>query len=114
MFSLCRVKSLLSSDTLSLIYFENIHSHLNYCSNIYTLARKKDLLKLINIQKRAVRIVTKSKYNSHTAPLFIKTQIIPLLELIKYNAVMFMYDFQANKLPSAFNGTWTRNFKQNV
>ena len=56
----------------------------------------------------------RSKYNSHTAPLFIKTQIIPLLELIKYNTVMFMYDFQANKLPFAFNGTWTRNFEHNV
>ena len=114
LYSLSRVKNLLSSDTLRLIYFANIHSHLNYCSNMYTLARKKDLLKLVNIQKRAVRIVTKSKYNSHTAPLFIKTQIIPLLELIKYNTVMFMYDFQANKLPSAFNGTWTRNFEHNV
>ena len=26
---------------------------------------------------------------------------------------MFMYDFQANKLPSAIS-TWTRNFEQNV
>ena len=62
LYSLCRVKNLLSSDTLRLIYFANIQSHLNYCSNIYTLARKKDLLKLVNIQKRAVRIVTKWLY----------------------------------------------------
>ena len=85
-----------------LIYLAHIHSHLNYCSNIFSLLSKKDLIRVETLPKKAVRLVCKKIYNSHTALLFIQTVIIPFQDLIQVNALCFMYEYRLNKLWNKF------------
>ena len=94
---------------LQFIYFAHIHSHLNYCSNIFSLLSIKDLIRVQTLQKKAVRLVCKKSYNSHTAPFFIQTAIIPFQDLIQVNALCFMYEYRLNRLPSSFNNSWILN-----
>jgi len=108
-YCLSQVKNLLDMSCLKLIYFAHIHSHLNYCSNIFSLLSKKDLIRVQTLQKKSVRLVCNKSYNSHTAPLFLKTAIVPFQDLIQVNALCFMYEYRLNRLPSSFNNSWSLN-----
>ena len=44
---------------------------------------KTNITRLEKIQKKAVRIITKSSYNAHTTPLFINNKILPVIKIIK-------------------------------
>jgi hypothetical protein len=60
-------------------------------------------------QKKAVRIITKKPYNSHTQPLFCKAEILPLPSLIKFFQLQFMHMYSHNLLPQSFGPAWARN-----
>ena len=66
------------SELLRILYNSLILSHLQYC--VLSWGFKSD--RIFKLQKRAVRIITCSKYNAHTEPL-LKT-----LNLLKIEAIM--------------------------
>ena len=70
-------KNNLNPPGLRSLYFALIHSHLSYCPIILNCLSKTNITKLGKIQKKAVRIITKSKFNTHTQPLFIANKILP-------------------------------------
>ena len=59
------------------------------------------------LQKKAVRIMTFSKFDEHSSPLFKKLNIIKLSDLIKYHISIFMFKFHNRLLPSVFNSYFT-------
>ena len=77
-----KLKHYLPSYIVRTLYFTLIHSHLNYA--ILTWGYKCNRLK--KLQKRLIRVVTSSKYNAHTDPLFKITQILKLEDLLNPNA----------------------------
>ena len=88
----------LPSYILRTLYFTLIHSHLNYA--ILTWGYKCN--RLNKLQKRLIRVVTSSKYNAHTDPLFKITQILKLQDLLNLNALKFYYRYLHETLPSFF------------
>ena len=58
--------------------------------------------------KKAIRIITKSKYNQHTEPLFKRKEILPLYDLIKLSKLKFMFDYKQGRTPSSFDNIWQR------
>lgn len=110
-FGLSRVKKIFSEASLRQIYFANIHSHFNYCNLLFTMIPKKYLSKLVYIQKKAIRIVCGAKFRAPTTPLFFRSKILPLEDLIHFNSLKFMYDFTNGFLPDSFNNTWIRNWE---
>ena len=64
---------------------------------------------VIRIQKKAIRIISGSRYNAHTANLFKQLEILPLEQLILFTKLNFMYDYLNEKLPKSFANTWNRN-----
>jgi hypothetical protein len=102
-------KNLLSEKSLKSLYYALIHSHLIYGIHIWSCTSANNLAGLVKLQKKSIRIVTKSAYNSHTEPLFKSCGILPVKHLISYFKLLFMYDFTNNLLPVSFNNTWTTN-----
>ena len=66
------------------------------------------------MQKKAIRIVAGSSYNSHTEPLFKKLQVLPLPDLIMFTKIQFMQCFKQGFLPPSFNDTWVLNAIRNI
>ena len=62
---------------------------------------------LVNLQKHAIRLISNSKYNAHTEPLFKSLSILKLEDLFKFNILKFYYKYKKNQLPEYFN---TLNF----
>ena len=93
-----RLKSYLPISNLKLIYNSLILPHLNYCNLLWG----KHSAKIQKVQKRAVRVVTKSKYNAHTEPLFKIMQFLKLEDIFNISCLKFYFKFQNSMLPEPF------------
>ena len=103
-----RAKNLLTTNTLKMLYHSLINSHLLYCLPAWSCGLESTLNPLIKMQKRAIRIVTNKRYNSHTVPIFKDLEILPLKESAIYTKILFIYDYINGKLPESFLNTWLK------
>ena len=87
-----------------LIYHSLLESHLHFGSIIYGATNPKNLGQIETIQRKALRILTRSKYNAHTDPLFKKHNILKLSDLIQLNQTLFVRQYKNGKLPESFLG----------
>ena len=55
--------------------------------------------RLDKLQKRAVRIITCSKYNSHTDPLFRKLNLLKTKDLFELSVLKWFYKYKKSILP---------------
>ena len=108
-----RAKNLLTVDTLKMLYHSLVNSHLLYCLPAWSCGLESTLNPLIRMQKKAIRIVTNKRYNSHTVPIFKEFEILPLKETAIYTKLLFMYDYINGRLPRSFIGTWLRRHELN-
>ena len=67
-----------------------INSHLTYCTILWGCAKQSILDSLLKLQKRAVRIITLSKYRAHSDPLFFQIGILKIYEIYKLHVAAFI------------------------
>ena len=79
----------------TIIYNILILPHLNYC--ILCWGFKSNIV--FALQKKAVRIITCSKYNAHTEPLFKTLKLLKFTDLLKLRELNFYYKFIHKLLP---------------
>ena len=91
-----RLKRFLPIDILRLIYC--IQSNINYS----ILSWGYDCGRLVKLQKKAIRIMTCSQYNSHTEPLFKVLNLLKIEDMLKLSTLNFIYKLNNNKLPTYF------------
>ena len=106
-------KNNLNYTGLRALYFALIHSHLTYCPSILSCISISSKNKIFKIQKKAIRILTSSKFNEHTAPLFLENKILPFEKIVKMGKLKFMHSIYYNYAPSSFANTWTKNNQRN-
>jgi len=69
---------------------------------------------LEKIQKKAIRIITKSKFNAHTQPLFIGNKILPFEKIIKNSKLLFMHSVYHEYAPTSFLHVWQKNNERQI
>lgn len=99
LYALNSAKHHLTRDHLRILYFSLIHPYLLYGNAIWGNSHQKYIRKLEVLQKKAVRIISGSTYNSHSLPLFKALNILKLRDLNDQQALTFMYRFTNNQLP---------------
>ena len=92
-----------------MIYHSLFESHLHFGSIIYGASNPRNLSSIETVQRKALRVLTRSKYNAHSDPLFRKHSILKLSDLIQLNQSIFVRQFKNGKLPDSFN-----DFFQNI
>ena len=100
-----RIKRYVSSNILRMIYNSLIQPHLYYG----ILAWGFNNSRIFKLQKRAVRIISKGKYNAHTDPIFKKLFLLKVQDIFTLQCAKFYYKFTQNKLPVYFNNFFVRN-----
>ena len=93
-----KLKCYLPSHILKMLYCSLIQSHLNYA----ILAWGNQCDRLEKNQKWLLRIITNSKYNAHTDPLFKQLELLKLSDLVTLNALKFYYKYSNMQLPEYF------------
>ena len=92
---LCRLKNYLPKHILRTLYNSLILPHLQY--SVLTWGFKMGRAELL--QKRAVRVISCSKYNAHTDPLFKQLNLLKVKDIFDLNALKLFYKLKQNCLP---------------
>ena len=106
---LCKIRKNLSCSVLRNLYFTLVHPYLDYCNIIWAANKSTCLDKLFLMQKKAIRIVTRSTWNAHTAPLFVKLHVLTLNNVNRYQTGCFMYKIYNNMLPTNLMTLFSKN-----
>ena len=75
-----------------------VHSHLNYGLFAWGFDSKR----IIKLQNRCVRIITRSTYNAHTQPLMKQHNILSVPDMLLLNSMKFYYKYKRNEVPDYF------------
>jgi hypothetical protein len=111
LYALNRLKYKLSTDALSSLYYSLIYPHLIYCNILWGCATKSILNDLVILQKRAVRIINKRGYLSHSDPLFKNLGLLKMSDLYEHCCALFVYKFKNNYLPFVCDPLLSINIK---
>ena len=100
-----RLKHTLPHFTLKLLYNSLILPHIQY--GILCWGFKYN--RIFKLQKRAMRIITCSKYNAHTSPIFKSLELLKVEDIFKISLLKFLYKLEKDRLPAYFPGMFVTN-----
>ena len=103
LYALNTAKQFVSEAHLRTLYFSLMHSHITYGILLWGTTYQKYLHPLEILQKKAIRIITRSPYNAHTAELFKRLNILKFHDLVNFEIEKFMYQFSTKSLPNVLN-----------
>ena len=75
-----------------------MQSHLNYAILTWGYSCNR----LEKLQKRLIRIISRSKYNAHTEPLLKQLELLKLSDLLELSALKFYFKYLHGSLPRFF------------
>ena len=84
-----KLKHVLPKSIRIILYNSLILPHINYCLMIWGYQCNR----IIKLQKKAIRIISVTKYNSHTEPLFKSLSVLKVEDLLKVQILRFYYKF---------------------
>ena len=95
----------LNNSALRTLYYSLIYPYLFYCVSVWASTYPSNLRRLITLQKRVVRIMSRTAFDAHTEPLFINLRILNLTDIYKLQIGKFMYHCKSglHVLPDSFN-----------
>ena len=88
-------------DILLMLYHFLVSPYLNYCILMWANSTTKNVDRVFKLQKRAIRIITHSKYLAHTTPLFARLKIFNIYDMYKFQSAIFMYMCSHKVLPAS-------------
>jgi AraC-like DNA-binding protein len=97
---LSKVKHLLPKSAMLSIYHSLIESHINYSILSWGKTCQRQINRVRTIQKRAVRIICKQRYNSHTDPLFRDLQLLKVDDIFKLACCKLYWKKIHDQLPA--------------
>ena len=95
--------SCLNNSSLRMLYFSLVYPYLFYCMSVWASTYPSKLRRLITLQKRVVRIISRSAFNAHTDTLFKNLKILNFEDIYKLQLGKFMYQYKSGLLPYSFN-----------
>ena len=93
------LKHIFPTYLLKTLYYSLIHSHM--LTGILMWGSKPS--NIYQLQKKAVRLITKRRYISHTSPIFKTLEVLKLEDLYKLHVLKFYFNLKTYSLPNYFN-----------
>ena len=98
-----KLRHFINIKTLVQLYYTLIYPFLTYSCMVWGNTYTSNLKPLEVLQKRTIRIITFSRFDAHTSPLFAQLKILKMPHVIVFQTACFMFRFSKGKLPKAFN-----------
>ena len=92
-----------------MIYMSLIYSHINYCNLIWGAAEDGIIEPLFKLQKKAIRIITRSHYLDHTAPLFQSLKLLTVYQVYALNCSLYTHKLLKHDYTPEFKAKIQRN-----
>ena len=104
-----KARFFLSSKSLLSLSKTLVYPYLNYRNIAWCSRYPSYLNRILNLQKRIVRIICGTEFLAHTAPLFRTLKIREIFNINAFFVACFMYSYHNNLLPHTFNTTFVTN-----
>ena len=104
-----KLKLYLNTTSLVNMYYAFIFPYLHYCNEVWGGTYTSTLKRLIILQKRSIRIISRSAFLDHTDPIFVDLKILRLRQINLFVLGRFMYRAHFCDLPSIFDSLFIRN-----
>ena len=101
--TLNKLKRFLPQQILTLLYNSLVLPHFQYAILCWGFKTSR----LFKLQKKAMRIITVSKYNAHTDPLFKKLNIMKVEDIYRTSLLKFYFKFKNETVPHYFTNIFT-------
>ena len=106
---LCRLRHHIPRNISIQLYYSLLYPFLTYGVVIWGNTYDSAFKPISILQKKTVRIMTFSRYDEHSSPLFKALKILKLADVIHLQNAMLLYNYHSKILPTAFD-----NFFQTV
>ncbi len=99
-----KMRHFVNRNGIKLIYYALVYPYLIYGNLIWGNTYKTRIQKIMNIQKKIVRMMTFKLYMEHTEPIFKELNILDIFKINDYLTAMFMFRYHHLKnLPEEFD-----------
>lgn len=99
----------LNEASLRTLYFSLVYPYLCYCVGVWGSTYPSNLKRVVTLQKRAIRIISKSKFDAHTDPLFKELKMLKLDSIIRFHICKLMFLYSHGLLPESFDNMFPLN-----
>ena len=100
-----RVKNLLPPSTLKLLYHSFIQPHLLYTLPVWGGCSAQNKKRIVTIQKRAIRTISKAYHTAHTEPRMKKLGLLKFDDLYRLQSTLLVHDCIYNHAPPNIRNT---------
>ena len=106
---ICKVKNVLNVGTLINLYNCFVYPYINYAVEIWGDTYDCYINTILKLQKKSLRIISRSASREHTSPLFSKFRILNVRKVHIYKVGMTMFKVHQNLVPFIFSQLFTYN-----
>ena len=105
---LYKIRKLCPKTILRSLYFSIFHSHMTYGLPVWGNANVNNINRIQTLQKRAVRAISNSDFNAHTAPLFKDLNILKINDQLDHQNSSLLWDLDHDNMPEALSSYFTQ------
>ncbi len=108
---IAKLRHYTNRNTIKLIYYALAYPYLMYENIVWGNTYPTKLQKLMNVQKKIVRLICFKSYTDHSEPLFLDLKILNIYKINDYLCSIFMYRFNycQNNMPDFYCGYFKQN-----
>ena len=99
---LSKIRHFVNLPILKMLYYSLVHPHINYCLTTWGGAAASIIKPVLNLQKRIIRIITYSSFDSPSTPIFSKLNILRIDTLYKFNLAILMHKIHNNQITGSY------------
>ena len=92
-----------------MLYYSLIYPYFYYCNIVRASTYKTNLRRLVILQKRIIRIINKSHFNTYTDPIFKDLGILKFNDIHLLELGQFLYSCKNSFLPPRFNNSFSHS-----
>ena len=107
--AISRARFFLPKPCLKTLYYCLVYPYLHYCIIVWGSTYKTNLRRLVSLQKRVIRIISKSTFDSNSDPIFKELELLKLNDVRQLELGKLMFSFSRSLLPSKFNNYFSLN-----
>ena len=97
---IAKLRHILPQKLICGLYQTLVNPYISYCNLVWALPHETtNLNKILRIQKKYCRIITFSKFNEHSRPLFVKLSFLSVYDTYKYQLLIHVYKEVKNISP---------------
>ena len=100
---LSKIRHYVPFQTLRSIYYSIFSSNLTYGSQIWGQNPNYNIKRIMNLQKKAIKVINFANFNDPVDPLYQHSKIIKFTDSIKLSNLLTAHDSIHNKLPVILN-----------